>query len=581
VELHNLYGPTEATVDVTYWQCQRDSHLNKVPIGRPIANIQIYILEPYLQPVPIGVPGELHISGVGLARGYLNRPDLTAEKFIKNPFSDDPDARLYKTGDLARYLPDGNIEYLGRIDNQVKIRGFRIELGEIEAVLATHPAVIDNVVIVHHSSGDKRLVSYLIPNQGQAIDNTELRTFLKDRLPDYMIPSAFVTLESLPLTPNGKIDRRALSQLSVESYPLSEETFVAPRTPEEGLLAGIWSEVLGVEQVGVRDNFFELGGHSLLAVTLLNRIEKRFGKNIPLTTLFQAPTIEQLALLISQEKVLRDSSLVIIQAGNGKRPPLFFIQVLGNGLEFCLPLAHHLGPEQPVYGLSIGIMGKKQIQSIRKGEEARDHYLKEIQTIQPEGPYFLAGIFCGGRTAFEIAQTLHSQGHEVALLALFDTRMVIQGKVPTTITRRQRFFAHYHLLKKVGLAYLINKGKTRFKKLFNKFNRRYKKLACEFYKRTGRPMSVTLQQFVFQEEEAKLEARTTFTYLPKNYPGKLTLFRAIEQKAFNDPEPGWRNVAEEGIELHDVPGDHLSMLQEPHVQVLAEELKACIDKSQE
>ena len=305
IELINLYGPTEACIDATFLRCFPNHPI--VPIGSPIANAKIYILDSHLQPVPLSVPGELHIGGVGLGQGYLNRPELTAEKFINNPFDDDPNSRLYKTGDLARYLPDGNIEYLGRIDNQVKIRGFRIELGEIEAVLATLPFVKENAVIVHEASQtDKRLVAYFVPHQGQVIENTTLRDFMAERLPDYMVPSAFVMLESLPLTPNGKIDRRALSQLSVIGYQLSEKTFVAPRTPDEELLADIWSSVLGIERVGVHDNFFELGGHSLQAVQLVSKIALATKIDISVKQLFLYPTIAQLATLLEKISPKRD-----------------------------------------------------------------------------------------------------------------------------------------------------------------------------------------------------------------------------------------------------------------------------------
>jgi len=306
--LWNLYGPTETTI----WSLMAQITVTTAPIsiGHPIANTQIHILDQYLQPVPIGVPGELHIGGAGVARGYLNRPDLTAEKFIKNPFSKEPnwlrrskDSRLYKTGDLVRYLPDGNLEYLGRIDNQVKIRGFRIELGEIEAALAQHPFVKENAVIVHEvSQTDKRLVAYIVLHKGQVIENTTLRSFLTERLPDYMVPSAFVTLENLPLTPNGKIDRRALSQLSVISYQLSEETFVTPRTPDEKLLAGIWASVLGIERVGIHDNFFELGGHSLSGTQLMSRICDTLSVAIPLRQLFESPTIAGMAKIIDKTR---------------------------------------------------------------------------------------------------------------------------------------------------------------------------------------------------------------------------------------------------------------------------------------
>ncbi|MFP5274543.1 amino acid adenylation domain-containing protein [Coleofasciculus sp.] len=296
-QLFNLYGPSEDTVYSTYTLVERDSE-KAPPIGRPVANTHVYILDSQLQPVPIGVPGELHIGGAGLARGYLNRPDLTTEKFIPNSFSDEPGARLYKTGDKVRYLPDGNIEFIGRIDNQVKIRGFRIELGEIETVLGQHEAVQDCVVIAQSDEREtKRLVAYVVPSQ-ETISVRELRSVLKQKLPDYMIPSAFVMLEAMPLTPNGKIDRRALPSPDSSNFR-SEASFVPPRTPTEEVLAAIWSNLLGVEQVGIYDNFFELGGHSLIAMRIISRIADAFGVNLPLQNFFEQPTVAQLAQQIS------------------------------------------------------------------------------------------------------------------------------------------------------------------------------------------------------------------------------------------------------------------------------------------
>ncbi|MGH7829001.1 MAG: non-ribosomal peptide synthetase, partial [Candidatus Binatia bacterium] len=260
--LANNYGPTENSV-VTTWVPDVAATESEVPppIGRPVTNTQTYLLDSHLQPVPVGVPAELHIGGVGLARGYLNRPDLTAERFIPNPFSSEPGARLYKSGDWVRYLPDGNIEFLGRIDHQVKIRGFRIEPGEIEAVLTQHPAVREAVVIKREeSAGDGRLVAYIVPQGEPSPTLAELRGFVKSRLPDYMIPSAFVTLHSLPLSPNGKLDRRALPVPGPNRPEV--ETFVPPRTPVEELLAMIWAQILKVDRVGMHDNFFDLGGHS-------------------------------------------------------------------------------------------------------------------------------------------------------------------------------------------------------------------------------------------------------------------------------------------------------------------------------
>ena len=298
VNLCNLYGPTECCIDVTFWNCQREMYGQRIPIGRPISNTQIYILDSNLQSLPVGIPGELHIGGAGLARGYLNRPELTQEKFIPNPFSNYPDSRLYKTGDLARYLPDGNIEYLGRIDNQVKIRGFRIELGEIETVLKQHSQVQSSVIIDQEdTSGNKRLVAYIVPQKETTPTPNELRQFLKEKLPDYMIPSAFVIMESLPLTPNGKIDRRALPETNLCGE--IELNFVAPRNLEEEILAKIWSQVLRVELVGIYDNFFELGGDSILTIQIITRARKA-GLELTPKQLFTHQSIAELATVATR-----------------------------------------------------------------------------------------------------------------------------------------------------------------------------------------------------------------------------------------------------------------------------------------
>ncbi|MEH2127084.1 amino acid adenylation domain-containing protein [Nostoc sp.] len=318
VNLHNLYGPTEACIDATFWNCQREIHPQIVPIGRPISNTQIYILDQNLQPVPVGVPGELHIGGAGLARGYLNRPELTQEKFIPNPFEKAEGSKLYKTGDLARYLPNRNIEYLGRIDNQVKIRGFRIELGEIEAALKQHPHVQASCVIAREDipgntcterlvpsaagvSPSKRLVAYIVPQPQITPTVSELRSFLKGKLPEYMVPSAFVTLESLPLTPNGKIDRRALPE--PEARTGIEIDIVQPRTPIEEKLTEIWAQVLRVEQIGIHDNFFELGGDSILSIQIITRA-KLAGIELTVKQLFANQTIAQLATVAGTTKAL-------------------------------------------------------------------------------------------------------------------------------------------------------------------------------------------------------------------------------------------------------------------------------------
>jgi len=296
LKLINGYGPTENTTFTCCYPITEASLVGiSVPIGRPIANTQVYLLDDHLQPVPVGVPGELYIGGDGLARGYLNRPDLTSDRFIPNPFSDKKGDRLYKTGDLARYLSDGNIEFLGRQDDQVKIRGFRIEPGEIEAVLEQHPAVQEVVVMVREDiPGNKRLVAYLVVNQLAAPTIPKLQQFLKQKLPEYMVPSTFVLLEVLPLTPNGKIDRRALPAPDT-SRPFGEGAYVAPQTPVEEMVAGIWADVLAVKEVSIHDNFFDLGGHSLLATQLISRLRDTFGVEFPLRGLFESPTVASLS----------------------------------------------------------------------------------------------------------------------------------------------------------------------------------------------------------------------------------------------------------------------------------------------
>jgi len=303
VRLLNNYGPTEATVGATIYDLSAgDTTLKELPIGRPLGNVQTYILDRNGQPVPIGVPGELHIGGAGLARGYLNRPELTDERFIRNPFSDSPTSRLYKTGDLVRYLNDGNIEYLGRIDDQVKVRGFRIELGEIEAALSQHPSLLQVAVALREDiPGQKSLVAYTVLLQEPAPTISELRHFLKQQLPDYMIPSAFVVIEALPLTPNGKVDRRALRAPDPSQLQL-QNNFVAPRTPIEEMLAEIWTEVLTLQRVGIFDNFFELGGHSLLATQVISRVRQTFQVELPLRSLFASPTIADLALCLEEAR---------------------------------------------------------------------------------------------------------------------------------------------------------------------------------------------------------------------------------------------------------------------------------------
>jgi amino acid adenylation domain-containing protein len=574
IRLLNAYGPTETTITATVFEIAHrpgeNTMYQQVPIGRPLANRAIYILDRHNYPVPIGITGHLHIGGAGLARGYLNRPELTAEKFIPDPFSAEPGARMYQTGDLARYRPDGNIEFLGRADHQVKIRGFRIELGEIEAVLGQHPAVREAVVVAREDApGEKRLVAYAVANSTA----DELRHFLKDKLPEYMVPAVVVLLEALPVTPNGKVDRRALP-VPDRSRPELEKAFVAPRDDLELQLAHIWEEVLGVRPVGVSDNFFELGGHSLLAVRLFALIEKRLGKKLPLTAVFQGATVEHLAGVLRQQATSGpQSSLVPLQPGGSKRP-LFLVHPAGGHVFPYIHLAQLLGSDQPCYGL--------QARGLEDGQDPHTQiedmaawYIQALQTLQPAGPYLLGGWSMGGVVAFEMAQQLHAQGQRVALLALLD------GRIPTAdetfpeedaeaISLVERYFgisfgpmeSLAQLPKDEQLAFMLEQGKS-----------------------AGLiPTELDVAQARRFVELLRNDLRATQNYGLHLYPGRITFFKAKETPVgtSSDPDPtmGWSEWASGGVEVHVVPGNHANLMYEPHVEVLAGKLTACLNQAQ-
>ena len=585
-DLINLYGPSEATIDTLFFTCRKEDHTVIVPIGRPIANTQIYILDRVLQPIPVGVPGELYIGGAGLARGYLNRPELTREKFISDPFSNEPGARLYRTGDRARYLSDGNIEFLGRIDYQVKIRGFRIELGEIEALLSRHPAVRESVVLskqVHPD--DKRLVAYIVPKQEQEAMPRELRRFLKEYLPDYMIPAVFVMLDALPLLPNGKIDRRALPVSDLSGSVLREE-YVAPRTPTETMLVEIWADLLECEKVGIYDNFFDLGGHSLLAVRLITKMQEQFGKNFSLAILFQAPTVAELALFIDHQQLSDSFTPLVSLQPLGENLPIFAIHP-GNGQVFCyIELAKQLGIHQPFYSLqAFGLdASTSPLTSIK---EMAASYIEAICSIRARGPYLLGGFSIGGVIAYEIAQQLQHQGEQVALLFLIDT-------LAPHLYRPPEDDIQYFMLFSYELGQLFNKDLLSFYREFRdiapgddfeQLRQDLERLSqderlqylSEFAQRAGSPFSdISTEYFdrVFSLYKANLQA--TLNYKAEPYIVSFLLFRAFDgvgkQMNIDDSMLGWEQYASSPIEVHDIPGDHYSILKQPHVKVLAERL---------
>ncbi|NEQ80495.1 MAG: amino acid adenylation domain-containing protein, partial [Moorea sp. SIO2I5] len=527
---YNVYGPTECTVDTTVASCHKNGV--KPVIGRAIANTQIYILDSHLQLVPIGVPGELHIGGAGLARGYLNRPDLQAQKFIPNPFRQEEGECLYKTGDKARYLPDGNIEFLGRIDNQVKIRGFRIELGEIEAVLGQHPAVRKTVVVARKDQSDqKRMVAYIVSEQEEDITSSQLRQFLKQKLPDYMIPSAFAFLEKLPLTPNGKVNRRALPELDQSNRP-QEAGFVSPRNFLELQLSQIWSDLLNVNPVGVNDNFFDLGGHSLLAVRLMARIKQQFGTDLPLATLFTEPTIEnQASLLINATEKQYYSPLVAINKV-GNLPPFFCVHPVGGNVLCYAHLARYLGNNQPFYGLqSPGLFGESE--PLTRIEDMASCYIEALQTIQPVGPYYLGGWSLGGIIAWEMAQQLSAAGEDVALLALIDSYSPVAIDRPEQVDEKMMARS---LAKDLGSVFGTELPISVEDLKLGGLEQQLQHILREAKGLNILPPEIGMEQMrkLFGVFQANLMAM--YRYQPQPYSGRIALFCARELEA---EDRGW------------------------------------------
>jgi len=550
---------------------QPDQVGSSVYIGRPIANTQVYLLDRYFHPVPIGVPGELYLGGDGLARDYWRQPALTAERFVPNLFSDKPGARLYKTGDLGRYLPDGNIEFLGRIDSQVKIRGFRIEPGETEAFLAQHPEVQDVVVVMReNAAGEKRLVAYIVPRPDSAPTNNALRDFLSRKLPEYMIPTIFVMLETLPLTPNGKVDRNKLPAPDRDRIEVAE-TFVAPRSLTEERLAEIWADLLGVAQVGVRDNFFELGGHSLLAVSLMARIQKQFQQNLPLSVLFEAATVENLAAVLQQADDRPQSSLVPIQPA-GSQPPLFFVHPVGGNVLCYADLARCLGPEQPFYGLqSPGLSGEES--PYARIEELAAYYIGLVQTVQAEGPYFLGGWSMGGIVAFEMAQQLLQRGREVALLALLDSGLPLENQVENMAVDDAKLLVTFitdlgrTLAKDVHITYNDMQGLNPDQQRVYVYEQA---TALELI-----PPDIDADQFSRLFDVFRTNYRAMLAYEPQPYAGSITYFQAKESEM---GEFDWRGLSALPIKVHSVPGDHYSMIALPQVKVLARQMQSYLDQ---
>ncbi|MDJ0843510.1 amino acid adenylation domain-containing protein [Crocosphaera sp.] len=572
--LENQYGPTETHVVSAFKLKGSPNNWESLPpIGRPISNAEIYILDKYLQAVPIGVSGELYLGGDVLARGYLNRPKLTAQKFIPNPFGE---GILYKTGDLAKYLADGNVQYIGRIDDQVKIRGFRIELAEIEAILNQHPCVQETVVIVkEYPSGNKQLVAYIISKSNQSPTQTELRTFLAKNLPGYMIPSVFVDLENFPLTPNGKIDRLSLKKKNLDKI-MKKTEYIGSRNPIEKQLTDIWQKILERDPISINDNFFELGGSSLLAVPLLHSIEKKLGISLSLATLFQNPTIESLGKIVSQNTWEKSWNFLVPLQTEGSKRPLFAIH---NNLSDYLNLIPYLGEEQPIYGLTDQNLLMKARQGEVSLEKLAESYLKELQLLCPDGPYFLIGFCIGGMVAWEMAQQLVAANQKVALLALVDT---FAPGFRSPMSWEQRVVYHKNELLELGVKnYLLQRLKSIKFKVEKKVKKQYLKSELLLKKETSElsPKQKSAATVAINQQMNKI-------YSPQPYAGKVVLFRTTETQkrlerssSFLDKKMGWGNLGVGDFVIYDLHTLHNDVFKEPYVELLGQYLNKNLVKT--
>jgi amino acid adenylation domain-containing protein len=570
-QIINGYGPTESTTFACCYPIPplADRRSSSIPIGRPIGNTTAYLLDGQAQPVPRGVPGELFIGGAGLARGYHNRPDLTAERFIPDPYSVTPGSRLYRSGDLARYGANGALQFLRRIDQQVKVRGYRIELGEIEATLMRHPAVREAAVIIREDTPpiyrhpDRQIVAYLVPHRDMPPNSQAIRDFLAQQLPAYMLPSAIVLLEALPLTPSGKLDRRALPAPDWEKTD-PQKAYTAPRDALELQLVQIWEELLPTRPIGVKDSFFDLGGHSLDAIRLVAQIQKRLGQNLALAALFEGATIEQLAHLLRRQSHSQPASVVAIRS-TGSKPPFFCVHPAGGDVLSYKLLAQFLAADQPFYGLQApGISDQATPYTCVKRLAA--YHIAAVRTVQPEGPYLLGGWSFGGVVAFEMAQQLQQQEATVALVVLLDS--FVPG-------------IHHHsdddaeLLAELAQAYGGSVSADELRPLDPQDQLPY--VLQQANDRISPDLGLPQLRRYFQIYKANLQAIQQ--YEPQRYTGQISLLRARQKINAEQPDPavGWLPLSRQPLKVIDVPGTHQTMIEEPHVRIVAEHLQACLD----
>ncbi|WP_141543907.1 non-ribosomal peptide synthetase, partial [Bacillus toyonensis] len=540
----NQYGPSENTVVTTDCYVPIGMTVGTPPIGRPIANTEVYVLDSRLQSVPIGVIGDLYIGGKGLARGYVNRLELTEEKFISHPFKSGE--RLYYTGDKASYLSDGNLRFHGRIDDQVKIRGFRIELGEIEATLERYSSIKEAVVLVREERpGNQQLVAYIVPNAGRNIDSTKIQAYAAKSLPGYMLPSAIVIMSELPLTPNGKVNRKLLPAPEFTISTISR----GPRTAKEEMLCDLFTEVLNLPQIGIDDSFFDLGGHSLLAVQLMNRIKKTLGVELAVGSLFAAPTVAGLAERLELNTSQSALEVILPLRTRGEQLPMFCVHAAG-GLSWCYAgLMKSLGDDHPIYGVQARGIAKREELPKSLDEMATD-YLEHIREIQPHGPYKLLGWSLGGNVVHAMATHLQSQGEEVELLVMLDsypTHLLPDIKVPT---------------EEEALIALLALGG------FDPENMGGKPLDMEnvmdILRRDGSTLANLEEETILNLKKIHVNSVGLLgNYVPKQFHGNLVFFRAtIIPEEFDPISPSiWLNYIDGEIEQYDIDCRHKDLCQ--------------------
>lgn len=616
LQIFNHYGPTETTVGVTTYPLTAaaiaaGSRAATVPIGFALPNSKVVVLDQRLRRVAAGVDGEIYIGGAGVARGYWGRSDLTAERFV--PIHAEADCaeraahtprdagdeyradiscpsvetagwgegrdgeRFYRTGDRARYLPDGSIEFRGRLDFQVKIRGHRVEPGEVAAAVKQHPLVHDAVVIAQESAaGETRLVGYVAAAAG--VEASAIRTYLLGRLPDALVPSAFVMLDSLPIAPNGKVDRQALPQLGEPACALARAA-APPRSRTELWLAQTWQRLLGVQSVGTQDSFFEIGGHSLMAAHLFELIHRDLGKGMSPATLFRAPTIELLAEAIDGEAISKWRCLVPIRA-EGFRPPFYCVHGAAANVLYCEVLARHLPDDLPFYALqSLGLDGKAE--PLTRIEDMAELYVSEVRAAQPEGPYYIGGYSTGGVIAFEMARRLVAAGDDVAILTMLNSGCpVASPHSPRRSWLVQRRLIPAMLSLELNMLLVQRRGVRHVarRQLALAWRR-----ACKRLGRHGARKEDGLAAVRNRVWTLNLAAERK--YRPQLYDGRVTLMYATQrdpdQFAMPDNRLAWSEFAGGGLEVHLVPGDHTTMRYPPHVTVLAARVDACLQRAQQ